>query len=217
MSNQLLIVGSVFLSSFLGMGAAGLPMAGPVAIAAGLGTLAWTQRRRGLAWSDFGLVRPRGAGRLALLTLGCLLAGWTAAGVGMVLATRAFGWTAIDTGRFAGIEGNLPMLLGMLAISWTTAAFGEELLFRGFLQTRLAGLFRARRHAGLWAAVAQALLFGLGHAYQGATGVLTTGLLGLAFGLCRLRLRSLWPLVIAHGLIDTVSMVALYLGARPGA
>ena len=70
--------------------------------------------------------------------------------------------------------------------------------------------------AAVLAALAQAVLFGLGHAYQGATGILVSGAIGLAFGLLMLRFRTVWPLVIAHGLIDTVSMLALYAGARPG-
>jgi membrane protease YdiL (CAAX protease family) len=58
-------------------------------------------------------------------------------------------------------------------------------------------------------------VFGLAHAYQGATGILVTGVLGLVFGLLYLRSKSLWPLVIAHGLIDTLSLVALYAGKLP--
>ena len=71
--------------------------------------------------------------------------------------------------------------------------------------------FGGRRGAGLAAAFAQAVLFGLAHAYQGPTGILVTGSVGLAFGLLYLRLRTLWALVIAHGLIDTIGLVALYL------
>lgn len=104
----------------------------------------------------------------------------------------------------------------MPAIRWTTAAFGQEVRFRGCLQRRLHAIFGAPWRAGLLAAVVQARLFGLGHADQGATGIHVTGRLGLAFGLCALRLRSIWPLVVAHGLIDTVSMTALYFGATPG-
>jgi len=35
------------------------------------------------------------------------------------------------------------------------------------------------------------------------------------FGLLYLRLRALWPLVIAHGLVDTVGLIALYAGMTP--
>ncbi|WP_174754922.1 CPBP family glutamic-type intramembrane protease [Arenimonas daejeonensis] len=47
------------------------------------------------------------------------------------------------------------------------------------------------------------------------TGIVVTGCIGLVFGLLYLRLRSLWPLVIAHGLVDTIGLVALYAGLMP--
>lgn len=216
MSSQLLIVASTFLAAFLGLGAVGIAYAGPFAIGAGLVAMVATQRRRGLPCASIGLGVRDGPARFALQSLIGLLAGWSAALVAMLLATRGLGWAPMDTTRFAGLQGDEGRLLGMLAISWTTAAFGEEVLFRGFLQSRLRSLFGERRHAAMLAALAQAVLFGLAHAYQGATGILISGAIGLAFGLLMLRFRTIWPLVVAHGLIDTVSMLALYAGARPG-
>lgn len=216
MTTQLLIVASAFLAAFLGLGAAGIAFAGTAAVGTGLAAVVATQRRRGWPWASIGLGAPAGPGRFALQVLVGLLAGWAAALAAMVLATRGFGWTGLDASRFAGVEGNLAALLGALAISWTTAAVGEEILFRGFLQSRLQALLAARPHAGLLAAVAQAVLFGLGHAYQGPTGILVSGAIGLVFGLLMLRFRTVWPLVVAHGLIDTVSMLALYAGKGAG-
>lgn len=216
MTTQLLFVAFAFLATFLGLGAMGIPFSGAAAVGTGLAAVAATQRRLGLSWTSIGLGAPAGPGRFAGQVLAGLLAGWAVALAAMLLATRGFGWAGLDASRFAGIEGNAVALLGALAISWTTAAIGEEILFRGFLQSRLQVLFGARRHAGLLAAFAQAVLFGLGHAYQGPTGILVSGAIGLVFGLLMLRFRTVWPLVVAHGLIDTVSMVALYAGAGAG-
>ena len=216
MSSQLLIVASTFLAAFLGLGAVGIAYAGPFAVGAGLVAMVATQARRDLPWASIGLGAPDRPARFALQTLIALLAGWSAALAAMLLATRGLGWAPIDTARFAGLQGDQGRLLAMLAISWTTAALGEEVLFRGFLQSRLRSRFGERRHAAELAALARAVRFGLGHAYQGATGILVSGAIGLAFGLLMLRLRTVWPLVVAHGLIDTVSMLALYSGARPG-
>lgn len=212
-SSQLLIVASTFLVTLLGLGAAGLAYAGPVAVAAGTAAMAWTHRAQPAPWAAIGLGWPGTPARLALTTLASLFAGWGAALVAMTVAVKGLGWAPIDTARYAGIAGNTPMLLGLLAISWTTAAFGEEVLFRGFLQSRLQGLLGARRHAGAVAILAQAVVFGLAHAYQGPSGMLVAGAIGVVFGLIVLRVRSLWPVIIAHGLIDTVSMLALYAGA----
>lgn len=216
MSSQLLIVAFVFLATFMGLGAVGAAYAGTAAVGTGLAAMFATQRWRGLSWQSIGLGVPARPGWLALQALLALLVGWSAALAAMLLAVRGFGWGAIDTARFADVEGNTGALLGALAISWTTAAFGEEVLFRGFLQSRLRSMLGERRYAGVMAAFAQAVLFGLGHAYQGATGSLVSAAIGLAFGLLMLRFRTVWPLVIAHGLIDTVSMLALYSGARAG-
>ena len=64
-------------------------------------------------------------------------------------------------------------------MSWTVAAFLEEMVYRGWLMTRLAelGLFSTRGWAA--SALASSALFGAAHLYQGASGVMATGLSGL--------------------------------------
>lgn len=215
MFRQVLIVAAVFLVASLGLPALGVPLAGPLAVLLALGAAAWVLRADGEGWKAVGLGRPARPWRLPWIALGCALAGYAAAIAATIVATRGFGWPPMDHARFAAIAGNLPVLLGFLAIAWTTAAFGEEVLFRGFLQSRLQALSGGGKGAGVLAASVQALLFGLAHAYQGPTGMLVTGTLGLVFGLLMLRLRSLWPLVLAHGLVDTLSLVAVYARAMP--
>lgn len=78
-----------------------------------------------------------------------------------------------------------------------TAGFCEELLFRGFLLWLFA-------HVMPWwaAGLAQAVLFGLGHAYQGPRGVLLTLVVGL-FLTCVVWISgSLWAAVVIHALMD---------------
>jgi hypothetical protein len=59
----------------------------------------------------------------------------------------------------------------------------------------------------------QALVFALGHAYQGVTGVVNLFVVGLILGYVYLRGgRNLWPVIVAHGLIDTLSTTLVYLG-----
>lgn len=79
-----------------------------------------------------------------------------------------------------------------------TAGICEELLFRGFVMWWLAHLLPV-----FWMAVlAQAVLFGLAHAYQGPRGVLTTGALGLFMGGVVWISGSIWAAMIVHALID---------------
>jgi membrane protease YdiL (CAAX protease family) len=64
------------------------------------------------------------------------------------------------------------------------------------------------------AVVLQALLFGLSHYKQGQTGVLLACVVGLVCGIFYARGCNLWPLIVCHGLLDTLSLVGLYAGVK---
>ena len=57
-----------------------------------------------------------------------------------------------------------------------------------------------------------ALYFGYGHVYyQGLRGLIVTGLIGLMLGvLFVLYKRNLWPLIIAHAVVDSLVFTALF-------
>jgi uncharacterized protein len=85
-----------------------------------------------------------------------------------------------------------------------TAGVCEEFLYRGFAMAALTKV-------GLptWSVVAlTSLLFGLAHTYQGKSGVLGTGLLGVVFGCFRVVYESLVPVSIWHATVDLVAGVA---------
>ena len=96
----------------------------------------------------------------------------------------------------------------LLPISWGSAAIGEEMLARGFLLYRLEGMTNTAA-----AVLLQAAIFGVAHFYQGLAGILTTFTVGLVLGVVYVKCgRSLLPAIIAHGVIDTIAMTALYFG-----
>lgn len=78
-----------------------------------------------------------------------------------------------------------------------TAGVCEEFLFRGFVLWYLAHLMPP---PAAWAM--QALLFGLGHAYQGAKGILRTGIAGAFFSAVVYVSGSLLPAMLIHALMD---------------
>ena len=81
--------------------------------------------------------------------------------------------------------------------------FLEECLVVGYLLLRLAQL-----DVRPWTAlVISAVLRGSYHLYQGYGAFAGNLVMGLVFGLVFLRWRRLWPLVVAHGLIDTAAFV----------
>ena len=86
-----------------------------------------------------------------------------------------------------------------------TAGVWEELLYRGFLIWFLAPT------AGLIGAVlVSSAIFGLGHAYQGWRGVLTTALVGLIFAVLYVASGSLWWLMLAHAMVDIYGGIAAF-------
>jgi membrane protease YdiL (CAAX protease family) len=177
-----------------------------VAVAA-LAVIAIQLDRGGL--HEIGLLGPPDFKALWPLIAGGLVACYLIAGV------TSYGLAQIglapDVSRLDFIKGNLPALLLMLAVSWTTAAFGEEIVFRGFLLNRAAGLDVGITNWVLMVIVAQALFFGLAHAYQGLGGMIVTGVLGLALGvLTFLGQGNFWPAILVHGLINTASLTALF-------
>lgn len=119
----------------------------------------------------------------------------------------------VDLSAFAPLEGDVSLFLLMLAVSWTGAAVGEEVVYRGFIMTRLAQAFSLSAAGWLAALLIQTAIFAGFHAYQGATGMIEVFIYGLALGLAYLAGgRSLWPVIIAHGLVDTLAMADFYLG-----
>ena len=117
-----------------------------------------------------------------------------------------------DMSRFGVLQGSLPNLILNVVVIWITAGFVEELIWRGYLMNRLADIFDKTRLAWVIALFCSAALFGIAHFYQGPSGMLLTGVIGLLFGVAYLvGRRNLWPLVIAHGLINTVSFVDMFL------
>jgi uncharacterized protein len=90
-----------------------------------------------------------------------------------------------------------------------TAGVCEEFLYRGFA---MAAFHRA--NLPVWAVVmVSSLLFGLAHLYQGRAGLIGTTILGLLFGVARIHLGSLVPVIVWHTTVDVVAGIAgpLYL------
>ncbi len=82
-----------------------------------------------------------------------------------------------------------------------SAGFGEEVVYRGYLQKQILALSASATAAVL----GQALLFGLSHAYQGAKQVIVITPLGVVYGVLPLWRKSLRPNIIAHAWSDVFS------------
>ena len=172
-------------------------------------------RLRGVSWGYFGLLQPKSWISTILQSLGIALAVFLA--VKLLINPILSVWPNAgfqDLSRFDFLKGNLPNLIIMLVNIWITAAFLEEFLFRGYLLNRLIDLQgKQTKLAWVIALVVQAVVFGLVHAYQSPAGMFKVGVIGLVFGVSYLVTgRNLWPLILAHGLIDSLDMVSHYFG-----
>jgi membrane protease YdiL (CAAX protease family) len=111
------------------------------------------------------------------------------------------------------VTGDWRTALMYLGIVWTFAAFGEEIGYRGYLMNRAADA-GGRTKAAWWiSVVVVAVLFGYGHYYKGPAGIVDSGIAGLILAAAYLASgRVLWTTILAHGLIDTFGVGALFFG-----
>lgn len=172
---------------------------------------------------------------LAFMAIGLLWlhgSGFSAAGIRSLPAERFWIWTAgLSFGTLAGlalmmilesrglwpsdselVEILIPQtprekLLALVLVA-PTAAFCEELLYRGFLFPRIL----AWSDSLAWALVISSLGFGLAHAYQGFHGMVRSALLGALLTVPLVRTGSLYPSIASHFVIDAVALA--WLGPR---
>jgi hypothetical protein len=86
-----------------------------------------------------------------------------------------------------------------------TAAFCEELIYRGYLQRQFTA-WTGSLSIGI---LCQGIVFGVSHAYQGRGMVLVVAVYGCLFGLLAAWRQSLRPGMIAHLLQDAVGGLIL--------
>lgn len=116
-----------------------------------------------------------------------------------------------DINHLMVLKGNLHLLIFALILVWITAAFFEEFIFRAYLINSLETLFGESTRATWLAVLVSSVIFGLIHSYQGITGILLTGSMGLIFSTAFiLNGRRIWPLILIHGLIDTIGLINIY-------
>jgi len=158
--------------------------------------------RAGIRLREIGLDRDR-PGRDALGGVG-LAALIGLPGLGLYFVARAVG-------------ANLTVLPSTLDDTWwrpvvltiaaAANAWAEEVLVVGYLITRLRQLGLGENGS----LAVSALLRGSYHLYQGFGGFVGNVVMGLVFGRVWQRTNRLWPLVVAHTLLDVVAFVGYAL------
>ena len=174
--------------------------------------MAWVSLRvRHLRWRDVGLKRPN----RWLSTIGLALLfgiGYQVLDIFIITPVlESITGETVDLSLFNNLQGNLLMLLFLLVVSWTEAAFIEEMFFRGYLFNRITDLAGREQTGIILALIGTSLVFGAAHAYQGISGVVDTALAGLLLGLLYLYAgRNLWLPILTHGVIDTIGFLLIF-------
>lgn len=125
-------------------------------------------------------------------------------GLGVYMIGRAIGWTSeVEPSALDDHWWRIPTLI--LAAIANSAA--EETLVVAYLLTRLRRLGFSPNSA----LAASSLLRAGYHLYQGVGAGLGNLAMGLIFGRYWQRTGRLWPLIIAHAIIDTIAFVGYAL------
>ena len=163
----------------------------------------------GWSWGDLGLARPNTWWKPILVTVLVFIS--------LVLFSRYLQpyfyqlGEKPDISQLFVLNGNLQLLIFSIIFVWITAAFLEELVFRGFLIPALEIIFGRNRWSTWASLIVSSLIFGLIHAWQGISGILITSCIGFIFGVAYLlNGRRIWPIIAVHGIVDTITLVSIY-------
>jgi CAAX protease family protein len=120
----------------------------------------------------------------------------------------------IDLSAYESLRGNISIYVMMIVIGWVVGGFIEEVLFRGFLLSRISKLFSGNTVIGDSIAIAiTSAAFGFSHLYQGWSGVLSTGLISVIFGIIFVRTNKIiWYPVLTHGFVNMTALTLMLFG-----
>ena len=114
---------------------------------------------------------------------------------------------AHDVSIVEGVRGSWRSLVQWLVVVWIFVALLEELIFRGYMMTALPEMLGRSTIALTVNLLLSSAVFGLAHAYQGPSGVVSTGTIGVLIGLIFLiSAFNLWLVILVHGFIDTIQL-----------
>ncbi|MBD3290052.1 CPBP family intramembrane metalloprotease [candidate division KSB1 bacterium] len=169
---------------------------------------------RGQRWTHFGLSLKYLNLKSFLLSILVFVAALVGFLVGSIVIVNIVGIPEnADMSGYNYLQGNLPMLIAALVAVFIVSSFGEEVIYRGFLITRISEM---GGNSNRWIAASvfiSSLIFGLAHFEWGLTGIVQTGFMGLALGISFILVkRNLWILVLAHAYLDAILMIQMYFG-----
>ncbi len=119
-------------------------------------------------------------------------------------------WEYNDAGLNDFIRGNQTQLYFSILMAWLIGGFYEEMVFHGFIYTRLEKMIKGK-YAPHVNFIITASIFGLYHVQLDTLGVINALVVGAVYlALFLYFKRNLWYAIICHGVYNTVVMVLIY-------
>lgn len=179
----------------------------------GLAVAAWRMKARGVAWAELGLCKPSHIKNLAIATVVTLGMAIGSIVIFEILKDQFMWDLSPDTSsdgavsKFGNLENNWILFFSILPVIWLES-FLEEILDRGFMMNWIERMFSSTILATILAVIFQAIIFGFRHSNDFSERSITVGLIGLGMGVGYVLFgRNLWPLILAHCVLNTVSML----------
>ena len=178
-----------------------------------LAVATWRMKVRGVTWKQLGLCRPKNYKVALIATVSILGLAVISIVLFEVLKDQfPFGVAPDNSGesavsKFGDLHGNWVLFLTIIPFVWFESLL-EEVLDRGFLMNWIERMLSNNLFATIFAVIAQAAIFGFRHSYDLSERSITVGLIGLAMGVGYVVFgRNLWPLIVAHCVLNTLSML----------
>ncbi len=121
-------------------------------------------------------------------------------------------FTVPDYTEYNFIKNHLSNLIITTIAAWIIGGFYEEIIFRGFIQTKIQNWVKGK-HSFLIAGILTSLIFGFYHYQQGFLGIVSATLGGLFWTYLFNRFgRNLWYAIFSHAIFDTITLTLIYFG-----
>lgn len=187
----------------------------PLTLTLPLFLIGWLSLRlRGLHWRDMGLQPVDNWQKTIVIALVIATAHQLFSTFLLIPFLERVTGQSINLALVEQIQGNMGMWAVSLVIAWVLAAFGEEMVYRGYLLNRFADLLQPQPTGWLFGFTVSVLLFAWGHQYQGSVGLVDNIVSGTIWGGLYLYAgrRNLWLPILAHGFYDTLAFTFAFLG-----
>lgn len=173
----------------------------------------WRMKVRGVNWKELGLRKPENLAKTLLFTAFILIGTIGSILVFEIIKDQFHLSLSPDTStesavsKFGNLKGNWVLFITIIPFIWLES-FLEEVLDRGFLMNWLERVFSKTSLATILAVIIQAAIFGFRHSNDLSERSITVGIIGLVMGTAFMVFgRNLWPLILAHVVLNTMSMV----------